>query len=97
MKYVILLLFSFCIYLNYLLWFNSGTGVDQVQTLTQVLAQQKEENIRLHERNKALEADIVSLQNDLAALEELARSEMGLIKKDETFYHVLTPEKLPEK
>ncbi|MCW8928577.1 MAG: septum formation initiator family protein, partial [Gammaproteobacteria bacterium] len=51
--------------------------------------QQKQENSQLDERNKALEAEVRDLKQGLEALEERARSDLGMIKKDETFFQVV--------
>jgi len=50
---------------------------------------QTEENAALNERNRALEADIQDLKTGMTAIEERARSEMGMIRQDETFYRLL--------
>ncbi len=47
------------------------------------------QNANLAQRNALLEADIDDLKIGLEAIEERARNELGLIKKDETFYRIL--------
>ena len=51
--------------------------------------QQRQENSALRERNEALDADVLDLQQGLEAIEEHAREDLGLIKKGETFYQVV--------
>ncbi len=46
----------------------------------------------LKERNKALDAEVVDLKKGIEAIEERARSEMGMIKKDEIYYQVIDSE-----
>ncbi len=74
--------------LQYLLWFAED-GVRQTRALRIVLQAQTEENAALNERNRALEADVIDLKNGLMAIEERARSEVGMIRPDETFYRIL--------
>lgn len=95
MKYIALILIALIAFLNYQLWMNDTVGVKRVEELNHQLVEAQKEYSQLKERNKTLEADISSLQKDLAALEELARTNMGMIKKDETFYHILEPANNP--
>ena len=53
------------------------------------LAEQRDENERLAERNAALEAEVLDLKQGLDAVEERARSELGMIKEDEVFYQIV--------
>lgn len=46
----------------------------------------------LQERNKALNAEVMDLKKGIEAIEERARSEMGMIKKDEIYYQVIDSE-----
>ena len=48
-----------------------------------------DENESLKERNDSLAAEVLDLKQGLDAIEERARSEMGMIKKDETFYQLV--------
>jgi len=74
--------------LQYLLWLAED-GVRQTYALRIANQAQTEENAALNERNRALEADVIDLKNGLMAIEERARSEMGMIRPDETFYRIL--------
>ena len=51
----------------------------------------KVEEKKLQERNKALAAEVHDLKQGLEAIEERARNELGMIKKDETFYQIIKP------
>jgi len=51
--------------------------------------EQQQENARLRERNDALDAEVNDLKKGVDAIEERARSDLGMIKKDETFYQVI--------
>jgi cell division protein FtsB len=88
MKSIMTLLVALLLVLQYHLWFGNG-GLLRVWQLEQRVAQQKEENRKLDERNKALEAEVRDLKQGLDAIEERARTDIGMIKKDETFYQVV--------
>ncbi len=74
--------------LQYSLWFGNG-GLLRVWQLSDAVEQQKAENSKLRERNEALEAEVRDLKKGLEAIEERARSDLGMIKKDETFFQVV--------
>ena len=74
--------------LQYPLWFGNG-GVAALWKLKQEIAAQKIENRRLREHNKTLEAEVLDLKQGLAAAEERARLELGMVKKGESFYQII--------
>lgn len=74
--------------LQYTLWLGSG-GEREVADLRQQVATQQAENLRLQERNGALAAEVEDLKSGEAAVEERARSELGMVKPGETFYRVV--------
>jgi len=82
---VLLLLF---IYLQYRLWFSDGS-LPQLWQLQREVAEQQEENVRLRERNDALDAEVRDLQQGLEAVEERAREDLGMVKQGETFYQIV--------
>ncbi len=63
-----------------------------MRRLEEAVARQEAENRRLAERNRALAEEVLDLRSGLEAVEERARSELGMIKKDETFYQVVEEE-----
>jgi cell division protein FtsB len=67
----------------------------QVQELRAQLEEQLEANNELQARNDALAAEVDDLRRGQAAIEERARSELGLIKSDEDFFLVVDPESVP--
>ena len=69
------------------LWFGQGSLPDLWRLQDAVEAQQAE-NRQLEERNAALAAEVQDLKRGLEAIEERARSELGMIRKGETFYQV---------
>ncbi|HEY0634006.1 MAG TPA: cell division protein FtsB [Gammaproteobacteria bacterium] len=76
--------------LQYTLWLGEG-GLVRVWSLSEQVAAQEQENAQLRERNKALEAEVLDLKQGLEAIEERARSDLGMIKKNETFHQVVEP------
>ncbi len=88
MKFLSFLLITLLVLLQYRLWIGNGSLTD-VHHLQKAKQAQLEENERLRESNQALTAEVHDLKHGFEAIEERARSEMGLIKKDETFYHVI--------
>jgi len=90
LRYVALILLLLLIALELKLWAGEG-GMRDVWRLERQLAEQKEENVRLRQRNEKLAAEVQDLKNGKEAIEERARSELGLIKPGEVFYHVVEP------
>lgn len=68
----------------------------EVWALREAIEQQKQENQQLLERNTALEAEVQDLKQGLEAIEERARSELGMIKKDETFFQIIENNPMPD-
>lgn len=93
-------LIAVLVFLHYLLWIDEN-GVRQTHTLRIGIRAQLEENAELAERNRALEAEVEDLKRGLMAIEERARSDMGMIRQDETFYRLLEkslpPPRMPNK
>jgi cell division protein FtsB len=69
------------------LWLSNG-GLREVWRLEAEVVRRSEDNVRLATRNSALEAEIVDLKEGLAAAEERARTELGMIHSSETFYQI---------
>jgi len=74
--------------LQYRIWLSED-GVRQVTRLHQAVAAQRAENEQLAERNRQLAAEVRDLKTGLDALEERARSDLGMIARNETFYQVV--------
>ena len=91
MRLLITLLVLVFIVLQYRLWFGDGSLSEVVQ-LSRELEVQKEKLQELTERNRKLEAQVLDLQNGFDAYEEKARNDLGMIKKGETFFQIITPQ-----
>ena len=76
--------------LQYRLWVGEGS-LAEVATLRHQLAAQRAELHDLQQRNAMLQAEVDDLKDGLAAIEARARSELGLVRKDETYFQLLTP------
>ena len=74
--------------LQYRLWF-SHDGFPSVMHLYRSVVLQEERNSVLEERNQVLAAEVQDLKSGLDAIEERARSGLGMIKQDETFIQII--------
>ncbi|MGQ4659900.1 cell division protein FtsB [Lysobacter sp. F6437] len=88
---LLVLLVAMLAFLQYRLWLGEG-GRRSVAVLAERVDQQAHENEGLQQRNDALAAEVEDLKSGEAAVEERARSELGMIKPGETFYRVVEPE-----
>jgi cell division protein FtsB len=76
--------------LQYRIWVCDD-GLRGVERLQHAVASQQKLNTQLTERNSRLEAEVEDLKSGTAAIDELARSDLGMIGPDETFYQVVEP------
>jgi cell division protein FtsB len=74
--------------LQYRLWLSDG-GVRELARMQDAVNQQRAQNTVLVERNRQLAAEVRDLKTGMAALEERARSELGMIARNETYYQVV--------
>ena len=88
MKQLALVLAILMLLIQYPLWFGKGSWF-RVRQVEQQIQSQREVNRRLEERNAALEAEVRDLKVGLEAIEERARSELGMVKRDEIFFQVV--------
>ena len=88
MKWLTLILVALVGVIQYPLWLGKG-GWLRVWEVDREIAAQREVNAKLKARNTALEAEVRDLKQGLEAIEERARSELGMVKQDEIFFQVL--------
>lgn len=88
MKWLAALLAGLVLILQYQLWIGEGS-LAELRHLEARVEAQEQENERLRERNEALETEVVDLKQGLDAVEERARSDLGMIREGETFYRVI--------
>ena len=91
LRILLVLLVALLAWLQYRLWFGAG-GHREVVALQQQVQRQARDNTGLKQRNDALAAEVEDLKSGEAAVEERARSELGMIKPGETFYRVVETE-----
>jgi len=91
MRFVIVTLIAVLALLQARLWLSDG-GLREVWRLESEVARRMDDNAKLAARNSALEAEVRDLKQGLAAAEERARTELGMIQAGETFYQILPPE-----
>lgn len=88
MRWLTLILVVLIALLQYPLWLGKGSWL-RVWDLSQQIDKQKESNATLKARNDTLDAEVRDLKQGYAAIEERARSELGMVKQDEVFYQVM--------
>ncbi|TSA52553.1 MAG: cell division protein FtsB [Nitrosomonadaceae bacterium] len=88
MKLLTLVLVALIALLQYPLWLGKGSWLSVWEVNQQVIAQH-ETNQQWKIRNAALDAEVRDLKQGHDAIEERARSELGMIKQDEIFFQVV--------
>ncbi|MDJ0806713.1 MAG: cell division protein FtsB [Gammaproteobacteria bacterium] len=88
MRILFVILLVVFLTLQYRLWVGKGS-LAEVGNLQHEISQLEQELVRLRERNRALQAEVEDLRSGLSAIEERARSELGMIKQGEIFYQVI--------
>jgi cell division protein FtsB len=91
MRLLILGLIFLGVVLSYQFLFSDG-GVISAWKLKDHVAVAQAQNHVLEQRNDAIRADINDLKSGNAAIEERARNDLGMVKKGETFYQVVSHE-----
>ena len=74
--------------MQYRLWHGPGSWA-QIAALKDDIAKQREHNSHLEARNQMLAGEVLSLKSGYDAIEEHARNDLGMIKRNETFYLVV--------
>ena len=82
---ILLLLF---VLLQYAIWAGKNNILD-LFALNSTLNELTEQNKNLRKRNDRLHAEVIDIKSRLSAIEAHARSELGLIKPGETFFHII--------
>jgi cell division protein FtsB len=90
MRVVVVVLVALLIYLQSILWFGKG-GIRDEQLLERDVVKLQAEILALKERNQTLAAEVLDLKQGLEAIEELARTEMGMVKDGELFFQLVKP------
>ena len=88
MRAVIVILLALLVLLQFRLWV-SDSGYRASWRLAEEVVAQQQENAALEERNRALAAEVSDLKTGLDAVQEIARSELGMIREGETLFQVV--------
>ena len=96
MKILTLILGLLVVAIQYPLWIGKGSW-NRVWDLDRQLVAQRSANADAKRRNEAMDAEVRDLKEGSEAIEERARMELGMIRRDEVFYQVVTPEKARSK
>lgn len=70
------------------LWL-ADDGYRKTRSLRAAVAEQRDQNAALARRNDALDAEVINLKHGRAAAEERARTDLGMIGRNETFFQVV--------
>jgi cell division protein FtsB len=92
MRSLLVILLLLLIALQLKMWFGEG-GYSVVKRLAVRVEEQARENELLAQRNRELQAEVEDLRQGLHAVEERARSELGMVKENEKFYQVVPAER----
>jgi cell division protein FtsB len=87
MRLIILCLTTLLALIQYPLWLGKG-GWLRVWDLDQQVLQAQQKNEELKVRNAKLESEVQDLRLGTGSVEERARYELGMIKRDEVFVQV---------
>ncbi|MGB8713538.1 MAG: cell division protein FtsB [Onishia taeanensis] len=87
LKWLAIVLVALIMLLQYRLWFGEG-GLKEYSQIRARADAMENENQPMRARNERLAAEVVDLKNGLDAIEERARSDIGMVRRDEQFYWV---------
>ena len=92
MKYLPHTLLVLIVTIQYPLWIGKGSWL-KVWDFSKQVTQAKDANAKLAARNAGLDAEVRDLKQGLDAVEERARTELGMVKPGETFYQLVEKQK----
>lgn len=92
MRLLLLILVVLTAAIQYPLWWGKG-GWGHVHQFQHDIVAQQEKNQALLARNNAMQAEVQDLKSGSEAVEERARRDLGLVKKDEIYVQILSPKK----
>jgi cell division protein FtsB len=95
MRWLLVVLAITATMLQVRLWL-SDDGYRKTLNLRNAVADQRAQNQGLQERNAALDGEVINLKQGLEAAEERARTDLGMIGPNETFYQVVPVADAPD-
>ena len=88
MRVLAVALTSLIVLLQYPLWLGKG-GWLRVWDLDHKVSAQQGQNDKLVRRNATLDAEVRDLKQGFEAVEERARTELGMVRQDEVFFQIV--------
>ncbi|HEX9584049.1 MAG TPA: cell division protein FtsB [Gammaproteobacteria bacterium] len=88
MRILVIVLVVLLALVQYRLWIGEDSLVG-VWRLEEAVEKQKSENESLRERNARLAAEVEDLKTGLVTVEDRARSELGMVHEEETYYQIV--------
>ena len=88
MRWISLILVALILLLQYPLWLGKG-GWLKVWDINQQVKAQQQANLKAQARNALLEAEVRDLKQGTDAVEERARSDLGMVKRGEVFFQII--------
>ncbi len=88
MRVVTLILAVLLLLLQYPLWLGKGSWL-KVWDLNRQVEAQQQANLQTRARNALLDAEVRDLKQGTEAIEERARSELGMIRRNEMFFQII--------
>lgn len=95
MRWLVVILVVLLLGLQYRLWLGEGSLAQKTALERQVEEQGSRIDV-LAERNRILAEEVNGLKSGLDAIEERARTDLGMVKQDETFFLVVDS-RVPER
>ena len=88
MRRILLILAVLILLLQYPLWLGKGSWL-KVWDLGRQVEAQKQLNQKTQTRNAVMDVEVRDLKQGTEAIEERARSELGMVKRDEIFFQIV--------
>jgi cell division protein FtsB len=95
MKFITIILIFLLLLLQINIWFKDD-GYPRITELKLLIQDQKKENSAMATRNTQLREEVEDLKKGDAAIEERARTDIGMIKEGEEFYLITQPKPVLE-
>ena len=87
-KLLALVVIFLTLHFQYRVWYGQGS-MQEIKEYQQRLDKLKQQAAQKQQRNTSLYAEVLDLRKGQEAMEEIARYDLGMIKKDETFFQVI--------
>lgn len=88
MKIITFFLTLVLLFTHYQIWIHNGGLHKQYEEMSEKVVTLQQKNAALETKNAILKAEVEDLQHGYETLSELARSNMGYIRKGEVFYEI---------